>query len=563
MVIGGFLEMLSVSLILPFMNAVMSPDETMRKWYVKLFCDIFNIDTATRFLVVLSFVLGIVYILKNVYLILENNYQYRFVYGNMFSFQSKLLNAYLHRPYEYYLSADSGEIIRIISDDTMQTFQLLTYLLSFFTELIVAVILIGTVFFITPYITICIAVVLIFVLFVINFFIRPRMRKAGAKNQKAYAGMNKWMLQSIQGIKDVLVMGKEDYFQSKFDEHGKSRVEALRKNNILESIPRFLIEAITMSTMFILVGIMIYRGQEIETMIPILTAVAMAALRLLPSVNRMSSSLAGISYREPMLDKMIENLTNISGDVMPVHTSTANDCNSDREKTKISPMKKSLRLSSITYQYPQGECDVLSGAELTIYDGESVGLVGASGAGKTTAVDIILGLLQPKSGQVLVDGVDIRNDMPGWLSQIGYIPQMIFMLDDTILANVAFGEEPSDVSEQNVWSALEEASLDEFVRSLPNGLDTEIGERGVRLSGGQRQRIGIARALYRNPGVLIFDEATSALDNETESAIMESINNLHGRKTMIIIAHRLTTIENCDKVYRVENKTIILEEQRI
>ncbi len=200
---------------------------------------------------------------------------------------------------------------------------------------------------------------------------------------------------------------------------------------------------------------------------------------------------------------------------------------------------------------------MLDGASMEVKKGQSVGIVGTTGSGKTTSVDILLGLLVPQEGQVLVDGVDIRDDMAGWFEQIGYIPQEIFMLDDTIRANIAFGEE--NVSDEDVWRALEEAALEDFVRILPDGLDTEIGERGMRLSGGQKQRIGIARALYHDPDVLFFDEATSALDNETETAIMESVNSLQGRKTMVIIAHRLTTIENCDVVYRVDGGKIVKE----
>ena len=557
MVIGGFLEMLSVSLMLPFMNAVMEPEATMENRYVRQFCSIFDIHSATTFLVTLSFVLAIIYILKNVYLILETNIQYRFVYGNMFSLKSQLLDAFLHRQYEYYLGVDSGEVIRIVNQDTDQAFNLLTTLLTLFTEMVVSVTLIGTVFFITPVITCWIAAILLVLLLIINALLKPALRKAGLDYQNSAANMYKWLLQSIQGIKEIIVMHKEEYFKENFDRYGAISVNASRKNGVLGTIPRFMIEAISLSVMFIVVGILIYSGEPIEEMIPVLTAAAMASLRLLPSVNRMSNAMSNISYSEPMLDKLIENLRIIQGndDVSLAHLKVTEQTDTAGHRT-IQQMCVGLQLRGITYHYPQGKGDVLSGADLTIRPGESVGLVGASGAGKTTAVDIILGLLHPQGGAVCVDGIDINEDMEGWLSQIGYIPQMIFMLDDTIRANIAFGIPPDDISDDEVWRALSDASLAEFVRELPDGLDTEIGERGVRLSGGQRQRIGIARALYLDPTVLIFDEATSALDNETEKAIMDSINSLHGKKTMIIIAHRLTTIEQCDHIYRVKDGKI-------
>ena len=223
------------------------------------------------------------------------------------------------------------------------------------------------------------------------------------------------------------------------------------------------------------------------------------------------------------------------------------------------PVKREIELRNITYSYPNSEALIFDNADMVIPIGKAVGVVGTSGAGKTTIIDILLGLLKLRTGQVLADGVDITSNYPGWLKNIGYIPQVIFMLDSTIRKNVAFGYTDEEIDDERVWEVLKEAQLDEFVRSLPEGLDTSIGERGIRLSGGQRQRIGIARALFEDPEVLVLDEATSALDNETEAAIMDSINILAGKKTLVIIAHRLQTIEKCNMVYRVENGKITRE----
>lgn len=230
----------------------------------------------------------------------------------------------------------------------------------------------------------------------------------------------------------------------------------------------------------------------------------------------------------------------------------------EEAKDKL-PVKKSIELRDITYHYPNSEPLIFDHANMEIPVGAAVGIVGTSGAGKTTVVDILLGLLEIQTGGVYADGVNIKENYRSWLKNVGYIPQMIFMLDDTIRKNVAFGIAEEEIDEDRLWEVLREAQLDEFVKSLPEGVDTSIGERGIRISGGQRQRIGIARALYYDPEVLILDEATSALDNDTEAAIMDSINSLHGRKTLIIIAHRLQTIEKCDMVYRVENGKAVLE----
>lgn len=559
MIVGGFLETMSVSLMLPFVSTVMEPEKTMHNEWIIRVCNIFNIESSRQFLFYVAILLALVYIFKNIYLILEYNIHYRFVYTNMFAMQERLLDTLIHRPYEYYLNISSGEVIRIINNDTTATFGLLMTLLSLFSELVVSAMLIVAIFIITPVVTVAIAVLLLALLFVINFFLKPVMRREGMNQQKAGTGMMKWLLQSIQGIKELKVMGKERYFQDNYQRYGTLYIRSLRRSQTLSSIPRFLIEAISMSAFFFIVAVLIGRGGDITSIVPILSSVAMAALRLMPSINRISTALAQVSYNEPMLDELISNLK-VLGDTEDVSFDMKFEEVKKNESKKIFPkLSKEIELSGIYYRYPNTEQYVLENADISIKKGDSVGIVGASGAGKTTLVDIILGLLSLERGAILVDGEDISNNIDSWHGQIGYIPQMIFMLDDTIRANVAFGIDEEKRSDEAVWKALHEAAIDDFVRGLPKGLDTEIGERGLRLSGGQRQRIGIARALYPNPSVLIFDEATSSLDSETEIAIMDSINRLHRQKTIIIIAHRLTTIEGCDHVFRVSNGKISIE----
>lgn len=554
MVIGGFVETCSVAFILPFMDAVMNPGQIMDTWYGRAICQGLGITSPRTLLVVLSVALAFLYISKNIYLMFEYNIQYKFVYGNMFALQKKMLNVFIHRPYEYFLSVNSGEVIRIITSDTAAAFNLLITSLNLITETVVSIMLVSTIFVIMPAVTVCIAMLLLVLLIMIYLFVKPLLRKAALNQQKAGTGMNKWLLQSIQGIKELKVMQKEEFFQSNYDKYGQVNIRSMRWNQTLGIAPRFIIEGVSMGAMFIAIAVMVYEGTDLESMIPMLTAVAMAAIRILPSINRISNALTSVAYGEPMLDKVIENLADMDE---AEKSEMAESKDRPADTGKVPALSEKLLFHKIEYHYPKTAVNVLSEASMMMKRGESVGIVGSSGAGKTTSVDIVLGLLKPQKGAVFVDGVDIRNDLSSWLSQIGYIPQMIFMLDDSIRANVAFGEKA--VSDDEVWRALKDASLDEFVRSLPEQLDTQIGERGVRLSGGQRQRIGIARALYKNPQVLIFDEATSALDHTTESTIMEAIHGLKGTKTMIIIAHRLTTIEACDRIYRIEDGKIVLE----
>ena len=329
-------------------------------------------------------------------------------------------------------------------------------------------------------------------------------------------------------------------------------MNAVQKYSLYNNVPRLLIETVMIMCM---VGYMLYlllKGTGVETMIPTISAFGVAAMRLLPSANRINNQLNTMAFCEPFFMNVSDNLLDdISGENTDMSFAQEPD-------TKL-PVNNLIELQDITYAYPNTDKLIFDHADLTIPVGSSVGIVGTSGAGKSTVVDILLGLLKPKTGCIYADGVDVMTDYRAWLKNIGYIPQMIFMLDSTIRDNVAFGVDRDAIDEDRVWAVLKEAQLDEFVKGLPDGLDTTIGERGIGLSGGQRQRIGIARALYEDPEVLILDEATSALDNDTEAAIMDSINRLQGKKTLVIIAHRLQTIEKCDMIYRVENGKATLE----
>lgn len=551
MIFGAFLETLGVSLILPLVSAVTNPDMIEHNDKVIWVCELFDLHSINTFMILVIGMLIFVYIFKNAYLFLEYYVQYRFICNQRFAVQCRLLEKYMERPYEFFLQAESGEIMRIINSDTSYTFVLLSSVLAFFTEAFVSIALIATIIITDPFMAFLSAGVLGILLLTIQSIVSPILRRAGLKNLQNTAKVNKWLLQSINGIKEIKVGGKEKYFLNQFSKYGKEQIESEKVNSVLGNVPRLSIEAFSMSAMLGVVGILLYTGREINTMLPQLAAFAFAAVRLMPSVNRMSTSLNAAAYQEPALDKLIETLCEMDDQEVP-----------QQERMRDVPtitLQKKIELKDVTYFYPGTAAPVLLHADIEIPIGKSVGIVGASGAGKTTAVDILLGLLHPQAGHVLADGMDICGDYRHWLSHLSYIPQMIFMLDDTIRANVAFGYLEKEVNDGQVWRALEEAQLADFVKTLAEGLDTRIGERGIRLSGGQRQRIGIARALYTNPELLIFDEATSALDNETETAVMESINSLHGKKTMLIIAHRLGTIEGCDMVYRVENGGITRE----
>ncbi len=553
MLIGAALELLGVGLVYQAAGIITDPDilensKTLAGVYGAL-----HMEDMAEFTMFIMGALVAVFALKNAYLFFQNKLQFKFVYSNQFATSRRMMINFMQRPYEYYLNADTSVIQRSITSDVNNMYGLILNLLQLVSEMIVFVFL--TVYCLTMDVVMTgtVAALLIVVLMVIKWILKPIMRKAGEENQDFYSGLYKWIDQSVMGIKEIKVANKESYFINEYCKCGAGYVNAVQRYNLYNATPRLLIETVAIAGMILYMMLRIANGTPVTEIMPQLTTLAVAAMRLIPSANRINNYLTSIAYFEPFFMGVTDNLQEEIRDESVNYDEEAYRKKKDVEKL---PVKKEILLKGITYKYPNSDVLIFDRATMQIPVGKSVGIVGTSGAGKTTAVDIMLGLLRLQSGEILADGVEVREHYESWLKNIGYIPQTIFMIDSTIRKNVAFGCADEDIDDEKVWMALKEAQLDEFVRGLPEGLDTGIGERGIRLSGGQRQRIGIARALFEDPEVLVLDEATSALDNDTEAAIMESINHLHGRKTLIIIAHRLQTIEKCDIVYRVEEGSV-------
>ena len=557
MLIGAVLETASVTLVIPVISIVMDQDAVTGNKYVAPVYNALGMQSPRDFTILVMVLLILAFVVKNIFLYVQQKVLYRFVYTNQFRTSERMMKNYIRRNYEYFLNADTAVIQRSITSDVNNMYALILSLLTLVSETIVALFLIAVLLWAEPMMTIMISGLLGAVLFIIKLVLKPVMRKAGEDNQDYYSGLFKWISQTVTGIKDVKVGGREAYFVDEYIRCGKGYVDAVQKYTLYSNIPRLLIETICVAAMVLYMLILILNGQDTTDMLAILSAFGVAVVRLMPCANRINNQINNIAYFEPFLMGVSDNL---QGDIDDRNTDMA-DLMPVKEKL---PVHERVELSHITYKYPNTEKLIFNDASLTIPVGMSIGIVGSSGAGKSTIVDVLLGLLKMQSGTIKADGQDVMEtgNYRRWLKNVGYIPQTIFMLDDSIRRNVAFGIPEDEISEERIWEVLAEAQLDEFVKSLPEGLDTGIGERGVRLSGGQRQRIGIARALYDDPEILILDEATSALDNDTEAAIMDSINRFMGRKTLVIIAHRLQTIEKCDMVYRVEDGHIICERRR-
>ncbi|MFR6332703.1 MAG: ABC transporter ATP-binding protein [Eisenbergiella sp.] len=556
MIIGAALEACSIGLVIPIITTLLDPEAVNGEGYLGDIYRFLGMKSTSQFTIVMLLVIIAAFVVKNVFLYFQNVVQLRFVYTNQFATSRRMMINFMERPYEYYLNADTSVIQRSITSDVNNMYGLILSSLQLLSEIIMFLVLVIVLMTQDPMMILTIALLLVIVLLVIKCILKPIMIKAGEDNQEYYSGLYKWIDQSVMGIKEIKIANKESYFINEYSKCGAGYVGAVQKYNIYNATPRLLIETVCIAGLVLYLILQIASGKEVAAMITQIGVFAVAAMRLLPSANRINNYLTSISYFEPFFMGVSDNLQEEINDRSVNYDAEAYEA---RKEIKKLPVLKKIELKDIVYKYPNTDVLIFNHADMEIPVGCSVGVVGTSGAGKTTIIDVLLGLLNIQEGSILADGVEVREHYEEWLKNIGYIPQTIFMIDASIRKNVAFGVPDEEIDDNKVWQALKEAQLDEFVRGLPEGLDTGIGVRGIRLSGGQRQRIGIARALFEDPEVLVLDEATSALDNETEAAIMDSINRLHGRKTLIIIAHRLQTIEKCDMVYRVENGQIARE----
>ena len=548
--IGGLLETLSVSAILPVVWVMIDPVQAQENRYMKMIMRFTGVEDVSSLIVPLLGLLILMYVLKNSFLLLLASEQNRFIAYNRNKLISQVLREFLNRPYEFYLDADIPTVFRLTDSDIPNVCNILMALISLVSEVIVFALLCGVLLVTDWKLVIFLLVIFGLISLLMLKIIKPRMSSLGAKNQAIQSRIAKWRIQAIYGIKDVKVLHREAFFADNYENSGKVGASYSKRHAVMNNIPRLLIETVFMASILGYIMIYISTGHEATSLVPMLTAFGVAAIRMMPSVNRINTYMTDISYFRPCLDYVYENM-NIN-EISKRNNQTLKPA----DTSKSMKLRHSIELKNIVYAYPNTDKLIFDKADMTVPYGKSVGIMGPSGAGKSTIVDILLGLLKVHEGSIECDGVNIFDNYPAWLSQIGYIPQSIYLVDEPIRNNIAFGIADEEIDDERIWKVLEEAQLKDFIKTLPEGLDTTIGDRGVRLSGGQRQRLGIARALYHDPEILVFDEATSALDNETEAAVMEAINSFQGRKTMVIIAHRLNTIEKCDIIYKVDEGKI-------
>lgn len=556
MIVAALFETIGIGLIVPFIGIVTNPGIIQEQTILLYMYELFNFKSTSAFIIFSVVLLLTIFIFKNLYILLFHYAQYRVILNQQVRLSRKLFEEYLTKPYTFHLQRNTADLLRNVNDEVPKVFQgIIMSGFQLFTEALVIICILSLLLVTAPIATIIASILLGGSVSIFFKFFRGKISHLGEEQQKVSGTMIKWVNQGLGASKEVKVSGKEKFFIHAYTSQSQIKANNSRYMKMLEQVPRLFIETLLISIVLITMLIIIFQGTNTTQLVSTMALFAMAAFRLMPSINRVVAMITTIRYSQPALSVVYEDL------FMNKEESSNINLSLDFESVTINKGKiffrDSIKLDKVSFRYPNQKQYSVKDVSLTIPIGQSVAFIGESGAGKTTLVDIILGLLPPEKGRVLVDGKNLFEQKLLWQQKIGYIPQFIYLSDDTIRGNVAFGIDHKQIDDEAVWRALEQAQLKEFVEALPDELETSVGERGVRLSGGQRQRIGIARALYHNPEILFMDEATSALDTETEKEIMKAIDGLKGEKTLIIIAHRLSTIENCDVVFKINNGRLV------
>ncbi len=553
MVVNAFVQMVGIASVMPFLSVLGDPSAIHEHRWLSAAYEVLPFETAQSFLFFLGGMAFALIVVGNATQAATQWATTRFTHMRRYSLSSRLMADYLRRPYTFYLSRNSADLSKSILEETNHAIRGgLMPVLQLVSHGTLAIAIIGLLLFVDLALTLLAAGVLGAAYGGIYLTARAWLSRIGKErvhaNEKRFAAV----AEAFAGVKEIRLLGRERPYLERYKGAAHRFARHQANSQLLEHMPRYAIEAIAFGGILLLVLYLMAEGGGVGEVLPIIGLYALAVKRLIPAFQNLFGASAKLRFSMPAVDTLLRDLDDRSA-VVPL-------IRPNRQPAPLVP-RRAIELHGVTFQYPDAEAPAIRDLSLTIPANRTVGIVGPSGAGKSTVVDVLLGLLSPNSGELRVDGGTLdRDSLRDWQAGIGYVPQHIFLADDTVQGNIALGVPPGEIDELAVERAARLANLDGFVRSgLPNGYDTRIGERGVRLSGGQRQRIGIARALYRDPAVLIFDEATSALDTATENSVMNAVYNLAGQKTIILIAHRLTTVKSCDRLFVLEQGRLVEE----
>lgn len=544
------MEIIGIGLILPFIALLGRPGLLTSNVWLHRFYQASGCQTFNQFMAAMAVGIALVFVLKNAALFLNTLWQTRFVFQKQSYLVCRLFRAYLMSPYSFHLRRDIGRLKHSLDGVSQVMNGVVLQILYMATELVLVAFLFVFLLIMYPLLTFIVMVLLASSLFVFFSLLKQKLKKWGEIAHQQGVLRVQDVEQGLGSIKEAKLWGKELFFVQRYSAHCREENRQVSKNEVMMKSTRLFIETMVVVLIMSAMTIFLITGHAPEKILMTLSIFAIVAVRLMPSLNRISTAWGNVKFFAPAFDVIYDDL---------LYCERMDEQHQELDEGGTIGFQDKIRMRDVSFIYENTKAPALRSFSAEILKNTTVGFVGASGAGKSTAVDIMMGLLFPSSGEVLVDGVDIRRHVRSWQRKIGYIPQMIYLCDDTIKSNIAFGVMPNDIDEKKVWQALRLAQLEDFVRSLALGVDTVIGERGVRLSGGQRQRISIARALYHDPEVLVMDEATAALDNETERDFMAALDGLSGGKTIVVIAHRLTTVQSCDKIFFLKAGELIAQ----
>ena len=558
--ISSFLEACGIGLLAPFMRFASEPDLNLLPSFIATTAAKFNIDSSREIIILLGFVIITFFCIKGIIYFSTQVYIFHFASSYKAKLSLRLLKAYLTVPYEFHLSRNTASLIKNIVIETNQLYQAcLLPLLNTISNIVIASFLL-VLLAITDIRLLGLILLVFLPIFMLFHLLRNKFKRWGRIVSQSQQGMIRTISHALGGLKETRTIGCEPYFEREMKHYVDRYARSITFFQSSQVLPKSLIETVLIvSIMLFLIATQLFSTQGIEEITGTLSVFAVAAIRLIPSTSNVIKALAHIRNGSYALNMLYSDLKDIERQKSKSYRqlSLEGDRHRAKETKKVMSFGNRIELKDVTYSYSGISEPALNKISLSIKRGESIAFIGKSGAGKTTLVDVILGLLNLESGDILVDGVSIYENIRSWQNLIGYIPQTIFLTDETVERNIAFGVADSEIDETKIERAIDAAQLRELVEQLPDGIKTKVGERGIRLSGGQRQRIGIARALYHEREILVLDEATAALDNETEHLISEAIRALAGEKTLITIAHRLSTIKHCDRIYLLEKGCVV------
>jgi len=550
MLVMAFMETLGVASIMPFVAVLANPQIVETNYYISKIYNTLGFSSVDSFLFLLGILVFVLFVSSLLFKALTTYAITRFSNMRLHSMACRLLSAYLRQPYEFFLGRNTSDMGKSILSEVSQVINgVILPSMKVISGSIVAISLLGLLLIVEPLLSLGVAILLGGSYAFIYIFSRKLLKRIGEDRLLANKQRFIFLSEVLNGIKELKLLGREGAYMERFKDPSERHARHQATKNVIIALPRYAIQAVAFGGILLIVLYLIGQHESLDSALPYIALYAMAGNRLLPAFQEIFGNFSHIRFSLPVLESLYADLT-------------LKEKRGEPSKIKTSVplyMKDNIRLDNVSYCYPDSGSFAIKSLSLTIPAGSSVGFAGSTGAGKSTTVDLILGLLSPSTGQILVDGQPLNSrNLRAWQDNIGYVPQSIYLADDTVAGNIAFGVSTDQIDHEALERAARTAHIHDFiVNELPHGYDTHAGERGIRLSGGQRQRLAIARALYHNPDVVVFDEATSALDNTTEAAVMEAIEDLHGSKTVILIAHRLTTVQNCDFIFYLDKGNLL------